>query len=107
MPEWPDPRRIALEPATEVHHKHAKEFHFDGRLAAFDFPRQLKIGRNAVSLGGVETLVCHPRSTTHSGMSARELDESGIGDGLVRVSVGIEDWRDVLADFEHALEHVK
>jgi len=80
---------------------------FDGRAAAFDFLRQLKIGRNAVSLGGVETLVCHPRSTTHSGMSARELDESGIGDGLVRVSVGIEDWRDVLADFEHALEHVK
>ncbi|HUO30496.1 MAG TPA: PLP-dependent transferase [Bryobacteraceae bacterium] len=80
---------------------------FDGRLAAFDFLRQLKIGRNAVSLGGVETLVCHPRSTTHSGMSARELDESGIGEGLVRVSVGIEDWRDVLADFEQALEHVK
>ena len=40
-------------------------------------------------------------------MSARELDEAGIGDGLVRVSVGIEDWRDVLADFEQALERVK
>ncbi|HVN05109.1 MAG TPA: PLP-dependent aspartate aminotransferase family protein, partial [Bryobacteraceae bacterium] len=80
---------------------------FDGRPAAFDFLRHLKIGRNAVSLGGVETLVCHPRSTTHSGMSARELDDSGIGDGLVRVSVGIEDWRDILADFEQALEHVK
>ncbi len=80
---------------------------FDGRLAAFDFLRNLKIGRNAVSLGGVETLVCHPKSTTHSGMSAKELDEAGIGDGLVRVSVGIEDWRDVLADFEQALERVQ
>ena len=81
---------------------------FDGgRTAAFDFLRSLKIGRNAVSLGGVETLACHPKSTTHSGMSARELDEAGIGDGLVRVSVGIEDWRDLLADFEQALERVK
>jgi cystathionine beta-lyase/cystathionine gamma-synthase len=75
-----------------------------GRPAAFDFLRHLQIGRNAVSLGGVETLVCHPKSTTHSGMSAQELDEAGIGDGLVRVSVGIEDWRDLLADFEQALE---
>jgi len=64
----------------------------------------LKIGRNAVSLGSVETLVCHPRSTTHSGMSVQELDEAGIGDDLVRVSVGVEDWRDLLADFEQALE---
>ena len=78
-----------------------------GRSAAFDFLRSLRIGRNAVSLGGVETLVCHPKSTTHSGMSAQELDEAGIGDGLVRVSVGIEDWRDLLADFEQALERVK
>jgi cystathionine beta-lyase/cystathionine gamma-synthase len=77
-----------------------------GRPAAFDFLRSLRIGRNAVSLGGVETLVCHPKSTTHSGMSAQELDEAGIGDGLVRVSVGIEDWRDLLADFEQALERV-
>jgi len=82
------------------------DFH-GGRAAAFDFLRNLKIGFNAVSLGGVETLVCHPKSTTHSGMSAQELDEAGIGDGLVRVSVGIEDWRDVLADFEQALERVK
>jgi cystathionine beta-lyase/cystathionine gamma-synthase len=80
---------------------------FEGRPAAFDFLRSLRIGRNAVSLGGVETLVCHPKSTTHSGMSAQELDEAGIGDGLVRVSVGIEDWRDLLADFEQALERVK
>lgn len=78
-----------------------------GRAAAFDFLRNLRIGRNAVSLGGVETLVCHPKSTIHSGMSAQELDLAGIGDGLVRISVGIEDWRDLLADFEQALEHVK
>jgi cystathionine beta-lyase/cystathionine gamma-synthase len=77
---------------------------YGGKPAAFDFLRNLRIGRNAVSLGSVETLVCHPRSTTHSGMSAQELDEAGIGDDLVRVSVGVEDWRDLLADFEQALE---
>jgi methionine-gamma-lyase len=74
-----------------------------GKPAAFEFLRHLRIARNAVSLGGVETLVCHPKSTTHSGMSAEELDTSGVTDGLVRVSAGIEDWRDLLADIEQAL----
>jgi cystathionine beta-lyase/cystathionine gamma-synthase len=78
------------------------DFH-GGKQAAFDFLRHLRIARNAVSLGGVETLVCHPKTTTHSGMSEAELAESGVTDGLVRVSVGIEDWRDLLADFEQAL----
>jgi methionine-gamma-lyase len=76
-----------------------------GKSAAFNFLRYLRIARNAVSLGGVETLVCHPRTTTHSSWSARELDDASIGDGLVRISVGIEDWRDLLADFENALSH--
>ena len=74
-----------------------------GKEAAFEFLRHLRIARNAVSLGSVETLVCHPKSTTHSGMSEAELRESGVTDGLVRISVGIEDWRDLLADFEQAL----
>jgi len=77
-----------------------------GKPAAFEFLRHMRIGRDAVSLGGVETLVCHPKSTTHSGMTAEELAESGVTDGLVRVSVGIEDWRDLLADFEQALAAV-
>ncbi|HLK47617.1 MAG TPA: PLP-dependent transferase [Bryobacteraceae bacterium] len=78
------------------------DFH-EGKKAAFEFLRRVRIARNAVSLGGVETLVCHPKTTTHSGMSEQELAESGVTDGLVRVSVGIEDWRDLLADFEQAL----
>lgn len=77
-----------------------------GKPAAFDFLRNLKIARNAVSLGGVETLVCHPKTTTHSSLSAEEMELAGIGDGLVRISVGIEDWRDLAADFEQALEFV-
>ncbi|HEX4748266.1 MAG TPA: aminotransferase class I/II-fold pyridoxal phosphate-dependent enzyme [Bryobacteraceae bacterium] len=77
-----------------------------GKRAAFDFLRYLKLARNAVSLGGVETLACHPRSTTHSAWSAADLDEAGISEGLVRISFGIEDWRDLLADFEAALDLV-
>ncbi len=78
-----------------------------GKEAAFEFLRRVRIARNAVSLGSVETLTCHPKSTTHSGMSEQELAESGVTDGLVRVSVGIEDWRDLLADFEQALAGIE
>ena len=75
-----------------------------GRPAAFDFLRRVQIARNAVSLGGVETLACHPKTTTHSGLTPEEWAVAGITDGLVRVSVGIEDWRDLLDDFERALD---
>ena len=75
-----------------------------GKRAAFEFLRNLHIARNAVSLGSVETLVCHPKTTTHSGFTEEESAQAGITDGLVRISVGIEDWRDLLADFEQALD---
>ena len=75
-----------------------------GRKAAFEFLRGLKIARDAVSLGGVETLACHPRTTTHSSLSQEELDIAGVTEGLVRLSIGIEDWRDLVADFEEALD---
>jgi cystathionine beta-lyase/cystathionine gamma-synthase len=58
-----------------------------GKPAAFDFLRSLKIARNAVSLGGVETLACHPKTTTHSGFTEEEFRIAGVTDGLVRVSV--------------------
>lgn len=78
-----------------------------GKPAAFEFLRSLKLARNAVSLGGMETLVCHPKTTTHSGNSPEELAIAGITDSLVRISVGVEDWRDLLRDFEQALDRVK
>jgi cystathionine beta-lyase/cystathionine gamma-synthase len=77
-----------------------------GKRAAFDFLRHIRIGKNAVSLGGMETLVCHPKTTTHSSLSQAELKQAGINDSLVRISVGVEDWRDLVADFEQALEAV-
>lgn len=77
-----------------------------GKIAAFDFLRNLRIGRSAVSLGGVETLVCHPATTTHSEISKEDRLDFGITDALVRISVGIEDWRDLLQDFQQALDAV-
>ena len=84
-------------------------FSFDavhGKGGAFDFLRHLTIARNAVSLGGVESLACHPATTTHSEMSADELAANGISDGLVRISVGVEDWHDLLHDFRQALDAI-
>jgi cystathionine beta-lyase/cystathionine gamma-synthase len=75
-----------------------------GKKAAFDFLRRLEITKNAVSLGGMESLACHPATTTHSEMSDPELLRAGVSEGLVRVSVGIEDWRDLLRDYTAALD---
>jgi methionine-gamma-lyase len=77
-----------------------------GKAAAFEFLRNIQLARNAVSLGGVESLACHPKTTTHSGYTEEECIQAGVTDGLVRVSVGIEHWRDLLADMEQALDTI-
>lgn len=74
-----------------------------GKAAAFDFLRRLEVIRNAVSLGGVESLACHPASTTHSEMAPEDLLRFGVVPSLVRISVGVEDWRDLLDDVRRAL----
>jgi methionine-gamma-lyase len=63
----------------------------------------VKLATLAVSLGGVETLIEHPASMTHAGMSREDRLEAGITDGLVRYAVGIEDVEDLLADLDQAL----
>lgn len=65
--------------------------------------RRLKLAFHAPSLGGVETLVCEPRLTSHAMLTSAQRTALGIPDGFVRVSVGIEDVEDIIADFEHAL----
>lgn len=75
-----------------------------GKNGAFDFLRRLRIARNAVSLGGVESLACHPATTTHSEMTADEQARFGVTPDLIRVSIGVEDWRDLLQDFQAALD---
>ena len=66
----------------------------------------LRIPISAPSLGGVESLVTLPVKTSHAGMSADERAAAGVADRLVRVSVGIEDVDDLLADFEEALKAI-
>jgi len=58
----------------------------------------------AQSLGGVESLISHPQTMTHAGMDEAARREAGIRDSLVRISVGIEDIEDILADLAHGLE---
>lgn len=77
-----------------------------GKRSAFEFLRRLRIAHDAVSLGGVESLACHPATTTHSEMSPEDLAAAGVTDGMVRISVGIEDWRDLLHDFRAALDAI-
>jgi len=67
---------------------------------------QVKLALLAVSLGGVETLIQHPASMTHAGVSKENKLESGITDDLVRFSVGIEDVEDIIADLDQALEKI-
>jgi methionine-gamma-lyase len=66
----------------------------------------VKLAILAVSLGGVETLIQHPASMTHAGLSKEAREEAGITDGLVRFSVGIEDCDDIIADLDNALKLV-
>ena len=58
------------------------------------------------SLGGIETLISHPATMTHAGYTQAERDALGIGDGLVRISVGCEDAEDLVADLGRALDAV-
>ncbi|HKP77153.1 MAG TPA: PLP-dependent aspartate aminotransferase family protein [Longimicrobiaceae bacterium] len=74
-----------------------------GGPAAARFVRALKLAKLAPSLGGVETLVSEPRYTSHAGMTPERRAANGIRDGFVRISLGIEDADDLIADFDQAL----
>lgn len=84
-------------------------FSFDvkgGKAAAFRLLDNLQLIKLAVSLGGTESLMCHPGSTTHSGVPQDVRDRIGFTDGLVRFSVGIEAADDLIADLGQALAAV-
>jgi cystathionine gamma-lyase/cystathionine beta-lyase/cystathionine gamma-lyase/homocysteine desulfhydrase len=70
------------------------------------FASALRLGYLAESLGGVETLICHPATMTHAAVGAEGRARLGITDGLMRVSVGIEDVEDIVADLGQALEKI-
>ena len=75
-----------------------------GGVVADRFLSALKVAVAAPSLGGVETLVSQPRYTSHAGLTHEEREAQGIPDGFVRISVGIENSQDLIADLEQALE---
>ncbi|HZY63012.1 MAG TPA: PLP-dependent aspartate aminotransferase family protein [Edaphobacter sp.] len=70
------------------------------------FAKSLRLGYLAESLGGVETLICHPASMTHAAVGAEGRARLGITDGLMRISVGIEEVEDIIADFGQALDKI-
>ena len=74
-----------------------------GLEAAQSFLEQTTLAIVAPSLGGVETLVTRPVTTTHSGLSLPERQQLGISDTLIRISVGIEATQDLIEDFDQAL----
>lgn len=96
-------------------HSRAKElfagfgglFSFDhggGGAGARRMLDRLGLVTEAVSLGGVESLATLPAQSSHAGLSAREREQIGIGDGLVRVAVGVEGEQDLIDDFSQALD---
>ncbi|HPE49437.1 MAG TPA: PLP-dependent transferase, partial [Hyphomonas sp.] len=74
-----------------------------GYEAGIQMMNRLQLIRRAVSLGDAETLIQHPASMTHSTYTSEERLEHGISDGLIRLSVGLEDVGDILADLADAL----
>jgi len=84
-------------------------FSFDvkgGRAEAFAALNKLQVIKLAVSLGGTESLACHPASTVHSGVPAETRDRLGISDATIRISIGVEHVDDIIADLTQALAQI-
>ena len=110
---------VVLHPGLESHPQHALakrqmkgyggtfSFKVKGdRDEAFRLVSNTKLFTLAISLGGVESLIEHPWTMTHSSMPEDARAAAGITQNLVRVSVGLEDVEDLIADFESAFAHV-
>jgi methionine-gamma-lyase len=98
------------DPARRVFQKQCSgagtTFSFDvkgGRKEAFAVLNRLQVVKLAVSLGGTESLTCHPASTVHSGVPAETRERLGISDATIRISIGIEHVDDIIADLTQAL----
>jgi methionine-gamma-lyase len=115
QPEIAQVRYIGL-PSHPQHDIAARQMKGFGSMISFELKGGFEAGRRlmdnvhlatlAVSLGGVETLIEHPASMTHAGMSPAARRAAGFSDGLVRYSVGIEDVEDLIADLRQALDAV-
>ncbi|NQV02208.1 MAG: PLP-dependent transferase, partial [Bacteroidia bacterium] len=91
-----------------------KQMRGPGAMISFELKGGYEVGKRlmnnvklcmlAVSLGGIETLIQHPASMTHSKLSQESKQLAGISQGLVRLSIGIEEAEDIIADLEQAME---
>jgi cystathionine beta-lyase/cystathionine gamma-synthase len=81
-------------------------FDLGSYAAAKGFLDRLRLCALAESLGGVETLICHPASMTHASIPAQERERQGFTDGLVRISVGVEDVQDILEDLQTGFQGI-
>ena len=104
---------LKSNPGYEVNKKQAKN---GGAMISFELKEEyninkfyegLKLVMLAESLGGVESLVCHPSTMTHAAIPAEIRKKVGITDGLIRLSVGIEDVNDIIDDLKSAIEGSK
>ncbi len=75
-----------------------------GRAAGAKFIESVRLASHLANVGDAKTLVIHPASTTHQQMSAEDLTAAGVGEDLVRISVGLEDPSDIVEDLERALK---
>ena len=105
-------------PGLKTHPQHklaAEQMRGFGGMISFDLGslnnakkilKNVKLCALAESLGGVETLISHPATMTHASIPKQERIKNGVTDGLVRISVGIEDVEDIIADLQQALKKV-
>jgi methionine-gamma-lyase len=77
-----------------------------GTAEAFAVLNALQVFKLAVSLGGTESLVCHPSSTVHSGVPRETREHLGISEATIRLSIGIEHVDDIIADLTQALSRI-
>lgn len=98
-----DPRHAVFERQCESAGSTFSFYVKGGEAEAFRFLDALQVIKLAVSLGGTESLISHPASTTHSGVPKETRDRLGVTDSMVRLSVGIEHPDDLVADLEQAL----
>ena len=76
-----------------------------GRKAGAAFIDSLKLLKNVANVGDIRSLVIHPATTTHSQLTAEQLEAAGITEGTIRLSIGIEDISDILEDLDQAITH--
>ncbi len=103
LPSHPD---HALAQSLLAHAGGMVSFAVGSDTAALELLRHLRLARQATSLGGVETLVSLPFNTSHAAYTAAQRTRLGIAPGCVRLSVGIEDAQDLIADLRQALDKI-